>query len=77
MELDPPQWTLDPDKFMRSFTSRTKALVLNRSDNFHLFTVETHSLYIYNKWETFITYTMCLFRNSILNPLFQRHTYNI
>ncbi|KAA3454612.1 kynurenine--oxoglutarate transaminase-like [Gossypium australe] len=30
--LEPPQWTLDPEKLMRSFTSRTKAIVLNRSD---------------------------------------------
>ncbi|KAG6493320.1 hypothetical protein ZIOFF_048302 [Zingiber officinale] len=29
--LDPPYWTLNVDKFMRSFTGRTKAVVLNRS----------------------------------------------
>ncbi|MBA0801278.1 hypothetical protein Gohar_011652 [Gossypium harknessii] len=28
--LEPPQWTLDPEKLMSSFTSRTKAIVLNR-----------------------------------------------
>ncbi|XP_042417566.1 probable N-succinyldiaminopimelate aminotransferase DapC isoform X3 [Zingiber officinale] len=27
--LDPPYWTLNVDKFMRSFTGRTKAVVLN------------------------------------------------
>ncbi|XVF22132.1 hypothetical protein REPUB_Repub12eG0147500 [Reevesia pubescens] len=31
--LDRPQWTLDPDKLMRSFTSRTKAIVLNSPHN--------------------------------------------
>ncbi|OMO63940.1 Aminotransferase, class I/classII [Corchorus capsularis] len=31
--LDPPQWTLDPDKLMRSFNSRTKAIVLNSPHN--------------------------------------------
>nr|XP_019702009.1 uncharacterized protein LOC105032816 isoform X2 [Elaeis guineensis] len=28
--LDPPYWTLNVDKLMKSFTSRTKAVVLNR-----------------------------------------------
>ncbi|VAH16506.1 unnamed protein product [Triticum turgidum subsp. durum] len=28
--LDPPSWTLDADKFLKSFTSRTKAVILNR-----------------------------------------------
>lgn len=28
--LDPPNWTLDPNKLLKSFTSRTKAIVLNR-----------------------------------------------
>ncbi|CAN1285187.1 Methionine aminotransferase [Linum perenne] len=28
--LDPPRWTLDAEKFMNSFTDRTKAVVLNR-----------------------------------------------
>lgn len=28
--LDPPYWTLDLDKLMKSFTDRTKAVVLNR-----------------------------------------------
>ncbi|THU70213.1 hypothetical protein C4D60_Mb08t22650 [Musa balbisiana] len=28
--LEPPHWTLNVDKFMKSFTSRTKAVVLNR-----------------------------------------------
>ncbi|XVE77559.1 hypothetical protein DITRI_Ditri13aG0073000 [Diplodiscus trichospermus] len=31
--LDPPKWTLDPDKLMRSFTTRTKAIVLNSPHN--------------------------------------------
>ncbi|KAK5804951.1 Kynurenine--oxoglutarate transaminase [Gossypium arboreum] len=31
--LEPPQWTLDPEKLMRSFTSRTKAIVLNSPHN--------------------------------------------
>lgn len=30
MALDPPNWTLDSEKFMGSFTGRTKAVVLNR-----------------------------------------------
>lgn len=30
VSLDPPQWTLDPNKFINSFTGRTKAVVLNR-----------------------------------------------
>lgn len=29
--LDPPSWTLNEDNFLKSFTSRTKAVVLNRS----------------------------------------------
>ncbi|XVF32852.1 hypothetical protein REPUB_Repub17cG0118300 [Reevesia pubescens] len=33
MALDPPQWTLDPDKLMRSFTGKTKAIVLNCPHN--------------------------------------------
>ncbi|KAG8484477.1 hypothetical protein CXB51_022849 [Gossypium anomalum] len=31
--LEPPQWTLDPEKLIRSFTSRTKAIVLNSPHN--------------------------------------------
>ncbi|KAA8543048.1 hypothetical protein F0562_021457 [Nyssa sinensis] len=31
--LDPPHWTLDPDKLMKSFTVRTKAIVLNSPHN--------------------------------------------
>ncbi|VAH04492.1 unnamed protein product [Triticum turgidum subsp. durum] len=31
--LDPPSWTLDADKFLKSFTSRTKAVVLNSPHN--------------------------------------------
>ncbi|KAI4349712.1 hypothetical protein L6164_010272 [Bauhinia variegata] len=31
--LDPPQWTLAPSKFLRSFTQRTKAVVLNSPQN--------------------------------------------
>ncbi|XP_034227223.1 kynurenine--oxoglutarate transaminase 1-like isoform X3 [Prunus dulcis] len=31
--LDPPQWTLDPNKFINSFTGRTKAVVLNSPHN--------------------------------------------
>ncbi|XP_059625620.1 uncharacterized protein LOC132268794 [Cornus florida] len=31
--LDPPQWSLDPDKFMKSFTCKTKAIVLNSPHN--------------------------------------------
>ncbi|CAK9145193.1 unnamed protein product [Ilex paraguariensis] len=31
--LDPPYWTLDPDKLMKCFTARTKALVLNSPHN--------------------------------------------
>ncbi|XP_042417565.1 probable N-succinyldiaminopimelate aminotransferase DapC isoform X2 [Zingiber officinale] len=31
--LDPPYWTLNVDKFMRSFTGRTKAVVLNSPHN--------------------------------------------
>lgn len=30
MPLDPPSWTLNEDRFLKSFTSRTKAVVLNR-----------------------------------------------
>ncbi|KAE8728131.1 putative Endo-1,4-beta-glucanase [Hibiscus syriacus] len=33
VSLDPPQWTLDPAKFSSSFTSRTKAIVLNNPHN--------------------------------------------
>jgi hypothetical protein len=32
--LDPPHWTLDPNKLMQSITGRTKAIVLNRLVNF-------------------------------------------
>lgn len=32
--LDPPMWSLDPDKLLKSFTHRTKAIVLNRYE-FH------------------------------------------
>lgn len=31
--LDPPHWTLDPNKLMQSITGRTKAIVLNRYMN--------------------------------------------
>ncbi|XP_020980035.1 kynurenine--oxoglutarate transaminase 1 isoform X4 [Arachis ipaensis] len=31
--LDPPQWTLDPSKLLRSLTERTKAIVLNSPHN--------------------------------------------
>lgn len=31
--LDPPSWTLDGDKFLKSFTSRTKAVILNSPHN--------------------------------------------
>ncbi|XP_061338454.1 uncharacterized protein LOC133285261 [Gastrolobium bilobum] len=31
--LDPPQWTLDPSKLLRSFTERTKAIILNSPHN--------------------------------------------
>ncbi|KAI3414900.1 Aminotran_1_2 domain-containing protein [Psidium guajava] len=31
--LDPPHWTLDSEKFLMSFTSRTKAVVLNSPHN--------------------------------------------
>ncbi|XP_028053363.1 uncharacterized protein LOC114257764 isoform X5 [Camellia sinensis] len=31
--LDPPFWTLDADKLMKSFTTRTKAIVLNSPHN--------------------------------------------
>ena len=31
MPLDPPSWTLNEDNFLKSFSSRTKAVVLNRS----------------------------------------------
>ncbi|KAF3436512.1 hypothetical protein FNV43_RR23604 [Rhamnella rubrinervis] len=31
--LDPPHWTLDPDKLMKSLTGRTKAIVLNSPQN--------------------------------------------
>lgn len=31
--LDPPHWTLDDGKFLKSFTSRTKAVVLNSPHN--------------------------------------------
>ncbi|XP_057964318.1 uncharacterized protein LOC131155301 [Malania oleifera] len=31
--LDPPHWTLDPDKLMKSFTVKTKAIVLNSPHN--------------------------------------------
>ncbi|KAK3153964.1 hypothetical protein QOZ80_2BG0183920 [Eleusine coracana subsp. coracana] len=31
--LDPPSWTLNEDKFLKSFTSRTKAVVLNSPHN--------------------------------------------
>lgn len=31
--LDPPHWTLDPNKLMQSVTGRTKAIVLNRLVN--------------------------------------------
>lgn len=28
--LDPPYWTLDPEKLEKAFTDKTKAVVLNR-----------------------------------------------
>ncbi|XP_050205820.1 uncharacterized protein LOC126655622 isoform X3 [Mercurialis annua] len=31
--LDPPYWTLDANRFMNSFTSRTKAVILNSPQN--------------------------------------------
>ncbi|KAM0859207.1 hypothetical protein ACQ4PT_047348 [Festuca glaucescens] len=31
--LDPPSWTLNEDKFLKSFTSRTKAVILNSPHN--------------------------------------------
>ncbi|XP_021763281.1 kynurenine--oxoglutarate transaminase 1-like [Chenopodium quinoa] len=31
--LDPPYWTLDPEKLMKAFTSKTKAIVLNSPHN--------------------------------------------
>uniref|UniRef100_A0A0E0M8Y3 Aminotransferase class I/classII large domain-containing protein n=1 Tax=Oryza punctata TaxID=4537 RepID=A0A0E0M8Y3_ORYPU len=31
--LDPPSWTLNEDKFLKSFTDRTKAVVLNSPHN--------------------------------------------
>ncbi|KAL1811492.1 hypothetical protein ACET3Z_021557 [Daucus carota] len=31
VSLEPPCWTVDADKLMKSFTSRTKAIVLNSS----------------------------------------------
>ncbi|KAK4558960.1 hypothetical protein RGQ29_008274 [Quercus rubra] len=31
--LDPPHWTLDPNKLMKSITGRTKAIVLNSPQN--------------------------------------------
>ncbi|XP_014755661.1 uncharacterized protein LOC100836351 isoform X2 [Brachypodium distachyon] len=31
--LDPPSWTLNGDKFLKSFTSRTKAVILNSPHN--------------------------------------------
>ncbi|XP_009759648.1 uncharacterized protein LOC107770016 isoform X2 [Nicotiana tabacum] len=31
--LDPPHWSLDPDKLAKSFTGRTKAIVLNSPHN--------------------------------------------
>ncbi|XP_022153472.1 kynurenine--oxoglutarate transaminase 1-like isoform X2 [Momordica charantia] len=31
--LDPPNWNLDPNKLLKSFTSRTKAIVLNSPHN--------------------------------------------
>uniref|UniRef100_A0A0D9XKT4 Aminotransferase class I/classII large domain-containing protein n=1 Tax=Leersia perrieri TaxID=77586 RepID=A0A0D9XKT4_9ORYZ len=31
--LDPPSWTLNEDKFLKSFTNRTKAVVLNSPHN--------------------------------------------
>ncbi|KAJ4838635.1 hypothetical protein Tsubulata_004228 [Turnera subulata] len=31
--LDPPYWTLDPDKFEKAFTGRTKAVILNSPHN--------------------------------------------
>ncbi|XP_010268060.1 PREDICTED: uncharacterized protein LOC104605133 isoform X2 [Nelumbo nucifera] len=31
--LDPPHWTLDPDKLMKAATDRTKAIVLNSPQN--------------------------------------------
>ncbi|RCV42434.1 hypothetical protein SETIT_9G216200v2 [Setaria italica] len=33
VRLDPPSWTLNEDKFLKSFTSRTKAVVLNSPHN--------------------------------------------
>ncbi|OAY83848.1 Kynurenine--oxoglutarate transaminase [Ananas comosus] len=33
VELDPPHWTLNVDRFMKSFTSRTKAVVVNSPHN--------------------------------------------
>ncbi|KAL1825813.1 hypothetical protein DCAR_0314004 [Daucus carota subsp. sativus] len=33
VSLEPPCWTLDADKLMKSFTSRTKAIVLNSPHN--------------------------------------------
>ncbi|KAL4038894.1 hypothetical protein IC575_002531 [Cucumis melo] len=33
VSLDPPKWTLDTNKFLKSFTDRTKAIVLNSPHN--------------------------------------------
>ncbi|XP_027365680.1 uncharacterized protein LOC113872371 isoform X3 [Abrus precatorius] len=33
--LDPPQWTLDPSKLLRSFSERTKAVILNSLNSPH------------------------------------------
>ena len=30
VDLDPPDWTLNPEKLKKAFTERTKAVVLNR-----------------------------------------------
>ncbi|KGN44994.1 kynurenine--oxoglutarate transaminase [Cucumis sativus] len=33
VSLDPPKWTFDPNKLLKSFTDRTKAIVLNSPHN--------------------------------------------
>ncbi|KAK3194212.1 hypothetical protein Dsin_025522 [Dipteronia sinensis] len=45
--LDPPNWTLDADKFMKSISSRTKAIVLNRSEQHDELFIETFA-YLYS-----------------------------
>lgn len=46
MSLDPPYWTLDPEKLMKACTSKTKAIVLNRFEDFFNFVLKFNNPFV-------------------------------